>query len=383
MTRTNTLASGVGDELDRAKTQLTLKHPFIASLLLRRELRVTTDIPTACIDARGTISLNPEFIAGLSNHELQFLLAHECLHHALSHVLRCKHRDHERWNIACDAVINETLVAAGIGEFIAGGVRMPGADGMSAEQVYEELQQDPDKAQSQGSGQGIGDDLDHASAKGMGETEKDEVMAEAARELVEARSAAKMCGNLPGGLARLVESALKSHAPWQDVLADFIQSKAKSDYSWSRPSRRHIAAGMYLPGHDHTPAMGPIVIAIDTSCSVSDTELAEYQAHVTAIVQTCRPEKVTVVYCDTDVRGVDEFAPHDEISFHNMAGGGGTSFYPVFEWVDQQGAEPDMLVYFTDMMAAFPEAPGYPVAWVTATSDITAPFGKTILARAN
>jgi len=57
------------------------------------------------------------------------------------------------------------------------------------------------------------------------------------------------------------------------------------------------------------------------------------------------------------------FEPWEELKLpRNFQGGGGTSFIPVFDWVEQQGTQPETLIYFTDAQGAFPEAPpNYPV----------------------
>ncbi|MEO5344141.1 MAG: VWA-like domain-containing protein [Gammaproteobacteria bacterium SHHR-1] len=375
-------ANTLADRLDKAKVQLTMRHPFIASLLLRRELCVTEDVTTASIDRRGQIRVNPTFADQQTDRQLQFLLAHECMHHAFSHTLRRGARDPQLWNQAGDAVINETLIQSGIGEFIPGGVRMPGAENLSSEEVYARLQQDPDQAQASGRGTGIGDDLDE-SGEPMDAAERDEAIAEAQRELVEAVSAAKMAGSLPAGIARLVKEALVSHTPWHDILADYMQTFVNAGYSWSRPNRRFICQNIYLPGHGREPVMGPVVMAIDTSGSVTAQDLAYYQGHVQAIVERCQPERVVVLYCDTKVQGRDEFGPDEEVTFTHMQGGGGTSFVPVFETVDAEGINPDLLVYFTDLYGAFPDAaPGYPTVWVTDNGQ-QAPFGKTVRYRKN
>ena len=367
-------ANTLAEKLDKAKVQLTIKQPFIASLLLRRELTLTDDVPTASIDRRGVIRLNPKFIEPLSDRKLQFLLAHECMHHAFSHTLRRGARDPKLWNQAGDAVINETLIQSGIGEFIEGGVRMLGADNLSSEDVYALLQDDPEQAT--GGSSGIGDDLDE-TGEPMDETEKAEALADAQRELVEAAAAAKMTGKLPAGLARLVKESLQSHTPWHSILADYMQSFVNADYSWSRPNRRHIASGVYLPGHDRKPVMGPVVFAIDTSGSVSDHDLAHYQGHINAIVETCQPEKVIVLYCDTHIAGRDEFGPGEPVQFTHIAGGGGTYFEPVFE--EAKTIQPDLLVYFTDLWGSFPDTkPDYSVVWVTDSTTRSAPFGKVV-----
>jgi predicted metal-dependent peptidase len=357
---------------DKAKVQLTLHHPFIASLLLRRELVLTDEVPTASIDRRGTIRINPKFIGGLTDRQVQFLLAHECMHHAFVHTLRRGTRDPKLWNIAGDAVINETLIKSSIGEFIPGGVRMHGAENMSSEEVYAKLLEDPDQATGNG---GIGEDLDETGQ--MDETEKAEAMSGAQRELVEAAAAAKMAGKLPAGMARLVKESLQSHTPWYSILTDYMQSFVNADYSWSRPNRRFISRGLYLPGHDRQPMMGPVVFAIDTSGSVSERDLAHYQGHINAIVDICQPEKVTVLYCDTHIVGRDEFGPGEPVEFTHMAGGGGTAFAPVFE--EAKSIQPDLLVYFTDLYGSFPDTkPDYSVVWVTDSQNKNVPFGKVV-----
>ena len=53
-----------------------------------------------------------------------------------------------------------------------------------------------------------------------------------------------------------------------------------------------------------------------------------------------------------------------------LGGGGGTSFIPPFEWLEERGIRPDCLVYFTDMGGSFPQDdPGFPVIWCDTTGD--------------
>ena len=61
-----------------------------------------------------------------------------------------------------------------------------------------------------------------------------------------------------------------------------------------------------------------------------------------------------------------------------MAGGGGTSFLPVFDWIAGRGLRPDLLVYFTDAEGEFPRrAPDYPVIWLVKGSG-KVPWGERI-----
>jgi predicted metal-dependent peptidase len=67
-----------------------------------------------------------------------------------------------------------------------------------------------------------------------------------------------------------------------------------------------------------------------------------------------------------------------------LAGGGGTSFVPVFDWIARKVREgeaaPDALIYCTDGHGTFPpRAPDYPVVWVvTRGSAARFPFGQVI-----
>lgn len=83
--------------------------------------------------------LNPEFVQKCSPAQLEFLLAHEVMHIVFAHIARRGDRDPVIYNIACDAVINETLIVEGVGEFIEGGIRMLGAQYRTSESIYDEI----------------------------------------------------------------------------------------------------------------------------------------------------------------------------------------------------------------------------------------------------
>ena len=72
------------------------------------------EIHIAAVDAsRGEIYTNPSCC--LTLEDWKFVLAHEYLHAGLCHHERCQGRDHYLWNIACDYVINDWLLAMHIG----------------------------------------------------------------------------------------------------------------------------------------------------------------------------------------------------------------------------------------------------------------------------
>lgn len=373
------------NSIQQAVSKLVLAQPFYGAAVLRKPMVPDAETETASVNAIGEISYNPDFVASLSVNQLVFLMAHECLHYMLGHhkrAFKLKDDDARLWNSACDAVINETLIRDRVGLFIEGGVRYHGAADMSAEEVYAAMKSAG--FQPPPSGGGIGDDLDTAPPKdGDGRTlSPADVESQRKRDLVGARSSAKRAGNLPAGLARMVqEQVQQTPVPWHQVLADYLTQLVPADYSWARPNRRHIADGLYLPGVDRMPQLGTVAIAIDTSGSVTPTELAHFEAHTNDVLEACNPEKVVVIYCDHRVQAVDEYTQDDmPIRFRNPKGGGGTAFDPVFDWVEAQDIEPDVLVYMTDMAGRQPVEPPYPVVWA-ATADAEPWFGKQVRIR--
>jgi predicted metal-dependent peptidase len=123
--------------------------------------------------------------------------------------------------------------------------------------------------------------------------------------------------------------------------------------------------------------LGEIVIAVDTSGSIGRIELEQFAGEISAISEETQPEAIHVVYCDAAVQSTQQFGPSEAVRLEPK-GGGGTDFRPAFEWVEENDIAPVCLIYLTDLCCdSYPEAPGYPVLWVT-DSRRSAPFGDTL-----
>ena len=338
------------DELQRkvakAKSLLILDHPFFGTACSKRPIIYTDTVPTAAMSGTGQMYMNPDFCEPLTVRQLMFLLAHEALHYMLCHALRRGVRDPEAWNIAADKVINDTLIDANVGDFIEGGVTFDGARNHAAEELYDEN----DGGGNGGNG-GIGNDIgDPVDADGnpLDEATIHQLEAQAKIDAIQSAKAAKAVGKLPGSIERLVDELVNVTTPWHVILERFMQGKIPDGTSFKRPNRRFIGNNLYIPGVDYTPKMGPVVIGVDTSGSIGDDEIAMMNGHINRILETCNPEAVHVVYCDYDVQGVDEYTPDDFPVTIKSKGGGGTSFKPVFDWIDDNHIEPECVVYLTD-----------------------------------
>jgi predicted metal-dependent peptidase len=386
--------------IQKARTALLLDHPFFGSLLYRLKDRESRAIKTMATDG---ISLlwNPEFVETLTAATLAGTLAHEVMHPALHHHLRRSGRDPKRWNIACDYAINPLLVDAGLklpeGVLIENRFR-----GMSAEQIYNLLESEQDSDPNRDNDQqstasddsngspagdepsdplapemdgGIGQVLDAPRVSDNSPSEQEQVR-EWDIAVKQAMTVAQQAGKVPAGLDRTVEGVAEAAVNWRELLRHLWSETIVADYSWTRPNRRHVWSGLYLPGVVKE-GVGEIVIAVDCSGSISGRQLRLFEAEVRSILEGQRPERVYVLYSDAVVQKVEVYEAGQPISL-NPIGGGGTEFGPCFAWVEERGIMPQTMVFLTDLYGSFPSsAPPFPVLWAS-TGRRQAPFGQVI-----
>jgi predicted metal-dependent peptidase len=413
-----------------ARTALVLDQPFFGALALRLMLREDPTCDTAWVNG-VSIGFNPTFVLEQTQEQLMGLLAHEVMHVACGHPWRRDGRDPQKWNEAADRVINPVLRGANI--------RLPenvlyeldpSHLGKSAEWVYDRLPRDPepqddeqgqgqgdDDDQQQGAGAGGDDDSDSNSnssgngdddqqggepgdGDGDGQEDGDEQQSGAPefgevrdapvgteeiegntesdwqQAVQQARAAAKARGQLPAELDRFAQEAAEARVDWRSVLHRFFQQTARADYTWMRPNARYIAQGLYLPAL-RSEEVGPVVIAIDTSASLDDVLIGQFQREVRAVLDEVQPSAAHVIYCDARVQGHDVFLRGEPFVLRPR-GGGGTDFRPVFDMLDTLDEPPVCVVYLTDLEGRFPDRePEVPVLWAT-IRDHAVPFGEKV-----
>jgi predicted metal-dependent peptidase len=387
--------------LQKARTTLLLDHPFFGSLLFRLKGRVSRSIKTMATDG---ISLfyNPDFVDTLNVATLCGVLAHEVLHPGLQHHLRRSGRDPKGWNEACDYAINPILLDAGL--HLPEGILVDDRfREMSAEQIYNQLQTEAEQESGDRDDmqetEGDGTASPHASRGDFGELsapvteggigqvldapladEEVPTVEEQVREwsvaINQAVTVAKQAGKVPAGVQRTLDGAAEAAVDWRELLRRAWSETTPADYSWMRPNRRHIWAGLYLPGVVRE-GVGEVAIAVDCSGSVNSRQLRLFEAEVRSILEGQRPQCVYILYFDAVVHKVETFEAGQRVSL-NPVGGGGTEFGPCFEWLENHGVRPQTLVFLTDLYGSFPDSePAYPILWAS-TGGRRAPFGQVI-----
>ena len=361
-------------EFVKARSRLILDNPFFGTLCLRLKPKEWEE-KTGATDGIH-LFYNPKWFEKLTPIERVGFLAHEILHIVLLHHTRRQERHPTKWNVAADYAINNYLIKEG---FILpkGGLVDDQYNDMTTENIYSVLPEPPQGwdaiALDMG---GCGAVLDHPDLDGTQGT-ANTLEVELQVTVNQAAEAAKACGKLSGNLEEIISDLVDPKVNWKAVLARFLHANNKSDFTWTRPNRRFIANGMYLPAL-HNPCLDDICIAVDTSGSISEEELQQFTSETSSILHDLNPERVHFLQCDWDVCKDDEYTRESLPLKVTYEGRGGTRFSPVIDYVNEKYPNTSALVYLTDLESDdFGEKPSYPVLWVT-TRKGEAPYGETI-----
>lgn len=335
------------------------KYIALAGVLMIGTKQVDDSTPTAYTNGRDEV-YGRAFIEKLTDPELRFVVLHECYHKLYRHLITWKHLwevNANRTNQACDYVINGKIVEDNPDGFAIMpdiGLHDSKYDGMDAAQVYHLLKD------GEGSGEDSGEDSGEGGEGGMdshGWEDAQDMSAEEAhaleREIDEAvRQGALMAGKVGSGGARDLEGLLQPQVDWREVLREFINTTCSGhDFStWARPNRRYMTTGIYMPS-GISEQVGELVLAIDTSGSIGGRELSAFLSEVKGIADTVKPEKVRVLYWDTEVCR-DESYTVTELdtlpSSTKPAGGGGTAVTCVPEYMREHSINPQAVIVLTD-----------------------------------
>ncbi|NDV18650.1 hypothetical protein GO013_04350 [Pseudodesulfovibrio sp. JC047] len=423
----------------KARTGLVLEHPFFGSLCLRMQPQEDIHCATAWTDGR-TLGYNPNYVNGLRDDQVQGLMAHTVMHPACQHHTRRNGRDHALWNTACDYAINWILLDAGI-TLPPKYLDTPAWHGMTADEIYTELTthtaEESRPVFADGEGESAGDvdlgGVEGASSEGNEDNSGAENGAGASdesgqvddgsageasdgaaedlfgdpggsgevrdgvssgdgggsaesgpdedweRALAQAVQKSRDVGDLPGELERLVNDVLNPKIDWQELLSRYICDRARDDYSWTPPNKRFVHLDVILPSLSHQK-LPELVLAVDTSGSVTVQEMDQFAAEVSGILDAF-DTTVHIVYCDAHVAGSETFDRADLPLKLSPKGGGGTDYRPVFQWIEQRGMDPACLVFLTDLECLkYPDhEPDYPVLWACiGRGGVVPPFGERL-----
>ena len=171
-------------------------------------------------------------------------------------------------------------------------------------------------------------------------------------------------GSLAGNISGMILANTKAKIDYRKVLSGFRASvlSTKRHLTRMRPNRRSGFDNMGSIRRFDTN----ILVAVDVSGSVNDKTLQHFFSIINRAFKY-GIENIDIIQFDTQLKGVEKFEKAQK-TIH-ILGRGGTSFQPIFDYVEKHG-EYDGLLIFTDGCAPKPKKPKNlrcKVAWVCDT----------------
>jgi len=392
------------EALAKASKDLMLAEPFYGLFLIMLNKVWSSRVPTAGVSSNGInyqLDINEEFWNSLGPLQHRGLLKHELLHIAFFHVTDFNHlSDHDIANIAMDIEINQYIDP----KYLPPGPQLPSSypelklePKKGTLYYYEKLQQGKQKGNCpnlnamlqamQGMGQpgqggkpvmvdlqGPGGTVDPTQAPDHSTWKDFKDMDEATQKLVKAQAehvikavadqVVKSRGTVPGELAEILKRIEELEEPkfnWRAFLRRFAGG---SNNVFTKKSRKKLNVRFEEnPGLKIKPKRR-ILVAVDTSGSVSTNELVEFLSEITHIHRT--GTEVTIIQCDSSISYIGKFDPKLDFEIH---GRGGTSFHPVTDYYDENHNKYNCLIYLTDGEAPAPDKCRGPVLWVMSSQS--------------
>ena len=396
------------------------RYPYLARSLGAMTPLLAEGLGTFAVDGRWRIYVDPDCLQEWTLGQAAAVIVHENMHLVRAHADRgavlfdsSDQGAAFRWNVACDAAINDDIRAAELQHLEAESrlraersdpefsVQLPGdavvpesaglQRGGLEEDYYRNLPEvvtesdgsvreywvDPDAPEPLtaddlcGSGSGVVGGIDSLAAQAdeLGEghrglDERDAVLTRArTRDDIRDHGARHSAGNVPAGLLRWVDEVAESVTPWVRELRRIVGIGVRSTSGWQEPtymvpSRRSTGRDTFIrPGSRSW--VSTVAVVVDTSGSMSRELLGQALGELKRILGANRRGRTVVYSCDTALTRLPGTRNLERLA-EQLRGGGGTDM----SWAVEQVARPargidrpDLIIVLTDGETPWPESP--------------------------
>ncbi len=372
------------ERITKARINLQYSSPFFAYLSLHlkpqefskeleEHLKSKGQVPTLAVDQNSHLHYSSDYIATLDDADLTSSLVHEILHLSFGHIWRLSRQFKEcpsGTNISADAVINRILDLNGfdmksfkktkLGEGILPDsndvlslgqppkqIKIKDISKKTAEEIYDELMKqakDKDMIKYVPS--------DNHLFEGDGESESDkqaqkEIEKEWKKRIIEAGEHAKNIGKLPSGMGRYIDDLLEDKLNWKQLLAQEIRNEIINDYSFTRPSKKALAHGIYLPSVKKENV--DVRIVIDLSGSISEKDMKDFLTEIVGMSKAFKDRiNMEIITHETEPSEPIEVNRANEEKILNIKfkGGGGTEALPTIKYLNKKNNS--LVIWLTD-----------------------------------
>jgi predicted metal-dependent peptidase len=381
-----------GTVLENAVVRLLRERPFYGHFILnlRREQR-PLDGKAAGVTVRDGIpflAVDPVLFTALQPPQQRALLEHLVKHLLHLHPLRRKGRNQHDWDISCDLAINPGI--ADLPDDALFPELYGAAEGLAAEEYYEQLVPPFDAGNFDGSGFGEAEQSESGAAgEGHGSDEEttldshslwgdaDSTPLALAEETIRAITRDSLRGSdgeAPGELLTVINALLSPVSlPWRQILRQFIATAGRigRKNSWMRKHRRFSHT---TPGVRKRRRLN-LLVGIDVSDSTDSIALREAFARELLQIAAGRNAAITVLYANSRVQKVSTFTGSPAV-IERYDGGGFTDLRPVFDYARTMQPLPAAVIYLTDGIGPAPAQMEFPTLWVlTAEGEKPVPWG--------
>ena len=366
--------------LSKISKELMLKEPYYGFFLIMLNKMWRKDLPTAGVSKNGInyqLAINEEFWTSLSEKHQMGLLKHELLHIAFGHLVSFgSFRNKKLANVAMDMEINQYIDPDYLPD---GGIDINNYGDLDLDikagcrYYYDKLQQLKDEKDKNGTCGNeemdkLLDNIDNGDVPDHSTWEEFDDLSEAEKKLIEKQiqkvlsdakeQTIKKRGNVPGEIEGviIIEEIVKPKFDWRSYVRRFSGTSTKvfTKKIRRKENRRYDEnPGLKIKMKQH------MLLAIDTSGSVSDTELTEFMNEIHHIYKA--GVDITIVQCDTSINSIEEYKGKNEL---NVKGRGGTEFDPVLDYYNANQKKYTSLVYFTDGECYTSVKPKGRILWV-------------------
>jgi len=425
--------------LIRGRVGLLCHYPFFGELSLRLRLIPSKMIPSTAVDYKDHLFYNEDWVSNNFNETKKPMtvveIAHELGHLIFRHNVRIPSGAIPSiWNLACDQIIDTTLVQSGLKQ-----------SSVSAKMVTEEIQkqckfsdgkiknselryvellkemkkcpecaklieavknamagnssssdkgnhsencnhdkedESPDKSDnvepSEQSGIHICKNIRLCCSGSIGQDASEEDNQKWKEYIVAAAKNAKEKGNLPSFAKDFLAELSQPSRNWKDIIRSQASMVYRGRYTYKKNNRRSWSMNVQLPGKYPKPE--PAIVALDCSGSIGEKLLNRFVSEVFGILKVSGASEIIVILHDVNVYYVGE---HSKSNIRQLkASWGGTSHIDVFNKIKEMKKKPGMLICFTDLESDQMKlhSPKFPVIWCYPSSakNTLIPFGRKV-----
>lgn len=390
-------------------------------------IEVSDRVRTFATDGK-VVLVNRSYAESINDLDTRGIMIHESLHIGNKHHLRlalwmkrCRLSTEdasELWNIGADYSINGAIMHSpnyGVDFTLPDNVLWDdhySTCGWPVERICNDLLDKGWKPKPKnGSGQGkatggqgtangppengCGEILVPQECEGDSQEAKDAIAEEEQSINRRVAEAAMLERQVGGGTGSMVDKIFTSTGKTasSDHIRHFLKKHFSHVRSYKRPNRRFLHKKIYLPSKIKTPHT--LYSCIDSSASMGRDDFEKCRSNLVKWAKELGLSKIRVAYVDRVIhKNADTDEPWYDIDLKNgtgadamelnIFGGGGTSFDPIFDYIDKTNEDVGGLVYFTDGYGSVGDRnPNFPVLWITTgrAPSLRSPGGRKLFGK--